>query len=86
MILKFRHLQINGRPSGVVAREASCCTKGPGKGMDVKLSILGPTNGLAVLRSKTGRQEVPGSISGCACRPSCSKFSVVFPEIPENTG
>ena len=27
---------------------------------------------------KTGRREVPGSISGLACRPSCLEFSVVF--------
>ena len=35
---------------------------------------------------KTGRRQVPGSIPGCACRPSRSKFSVVFFETRVNTG
>ena len=34
---------------------------------------------------KTGRREVPGSIPGGACRPSHSKFSVVFSETRVNT-
>ena len=38
------------------------------------------------LRSKTGRQEVPCSIPGRACRPSRSEFSVVFSETRVNTG
>ena len=32
-----------------------------------------------------GRQEVPGSIPGHACRPSRLEFSVVFPETHVNT-
>ena len=40
------------RPSGTVARVACCCTEGPGKDMDVKLSVHGPTSCCAVLRSK----------------------------------
>ena len=39
------------RPSSAVVREAGCCTKNPGKGMDVKLSVLGLTSSCAVLRS-----------------------------------
>ena len=35
---------------------------------------------------KTGTREVPGSISGCACRPRCSEFSVVFSETRVKTG
>ena len=54
--------------------------------MDVKLSVLGPTNGCLVLRSKTGRCEEPGSLPGHACRPSRSEFSVVPSETRVNTG
>ena len=35
---------------------------------------------------KTGRREVPCSISGLACRPSRSKFSVDFSNTHVNTG
>ena len=45
----------------------------------------GPTNGTAVTL-ETGRQEVPGSNLGRACRPSRSEFSVVFSETSVNTG
>ena len=34
---------------------------------------------------KTGRQELPGSLPGRACRPSRSEFSVVFSETRVNT-
>ena len=54
--------------------------------MDVKLSVLGPTSGCAVLRFKTGRREVQGSIPGRACRPSRSEFSAVVSEIRLNRG
>ena len=54
--------------------------------MDVKLSVLGPTNGWEVPRWEIGRREVPGSILGHACRPSRPEFSVVFSEIRVNTG
>ena len=39
-----------------------------------------PTSGRA------GRREVPGSITGCACRPCRSEFSVVFSETRVDTG
>ena len=58
----------------------------PGSGMDVKLSVLSPTNGRTVLASKTGRREVTGLIPGRACRPSRSEFSRVFSERRANTG
>ena len=35
---------------------------------------------------KTGRRKVPGLISGRACRPSCSEFSMVFSKTRVNTG
>ena len=35
---------------------------------------------------KAGRREVPGSISGRACRPSRSEISVVFTGPRVNTG
>ena len=35
---------------------------------------------------KTGRQEVPDSIPGLACRPRCLEFLVVFSETLSNTG
>ena len=35
---------------------------------------------------KTGRQEVPDSIPGRACRPNRLEFSVVFSEIRIDTG
>ena len=35
---------------------------------------------------KTGLREVPGSIPGLACRPSRSKFFMVFSETRVNTG
>ena len=54
--------------------------------MDVKLSIFGPTNGRAVLRSKTGRREVPGSILGRACLPSLSEFSMLLSETGVSMG
>ena len=44
-----------------------------------------PPSGSAVTL-KTGRQEVPGSNPGRACRPSRSEFSVVFSETRVNTG
>ena len=47
----------------------------PGKGMDVKLSVLGPTS---------DRREVPGSFLDHACRPSRSEFSVVLSETRVN--
>ena len=34
---------------------------------------------------KIGRWEMPGSVPGCACRPSRSEFSVVFSEIYVNS-
>ena len=34
---------------------------------------------------KTGRREMPGSISGRSCRPSRSEFSLVFSETRVNT-
>ena len=34
---------------------------------------------------KSGKREVPGSIPGRACRPSCLEFSVVFSETHKNT-
>ena len=40
--------------------------------------------GCAVLCSKTGRREVPGSIPGRTCRPSHTDFSVVFFETHVN--
>ena len=52
----------------------------------LKLSVLGSTSGCAVLCFKTGRQEVPGSIPACACRPCRSEFSVDFSESRVNTG
>ena len=35
---------------------------------------------------KVGRQEVPGSIPGRACRPSSLEFFMVFSETRINTG
>ena len=35
---------------------------------------------------KAGRGEVPGSIPGGACRPTCSEFFVVLSETCVNTG
>ena len=52
--------------------------------MAVKLSVFGPTNGRAVLRSKTDRREVPGSIPGRSYRPSHSEFSVISSETHAN--
>ena len=40
----------------------------------------------AVLRSKSGRREMPGSTLGRAYRPSRSEFSLVFSETRVNTG
>ena len=39
-----------------------------------------------ILRSKTGRREVPGSFLGRTCRPGRSEFSVVFSETRVNAG
>ena len=44
-----------------------------------------PTSG-GVVTLKTGRQEVPGSNPGRACRPSRSEFPMVFSETLVNTG
>ena len=44
-----------------------------------------PTSG-AGEALKTGRQEIPGSNPGHACRPSLSEFSVFFSETRVNTG
>ena len=54
--------------------------------MDVKLSVRGPTNGWAILSSKTSRREVLGSIPGRACWSSRSELSVVFLETCVNMG
>ena len=42
-----------------------------------------PTSG-GVVTLQTGKQEVPGSIPGRACRPSRLEFSVVFFETRVN--
>ena len=47
------------------------------KDNDVTPFTLWPTSG-RVVTLITGRREVPGSMSGRACRPSRSEFSVVF--------
>ena len=39
-----------------------------------------------IVALKNGRQEVPGSISGRACRPSRLEFHVFFVKICINTG
>ena len=44
-----------------------------------------PTSG-GVVTLKTGRQEVPGSYTGLACRPSRQEFFVVFFETRVNIG
>ena len=46
---------------------------------------FGSTTDGAVLSSKTGRREVPGSNFGRAYRLSCWEFSVVFSETHVNT-
>ena len=51
--------------------------------MDVKMS---PPVAELFYAKKIGRREVPGSIPGCACRPSRAEFSVVFSETRLNTG
>ena len=77
-------------PSGVVARDAGCCTEGPGFESRVK-------NGCKTVRPwtqqwlcgsalKTGRREVPGSIPNHACQPSHSEFPVVFSKTLLNSG
>ena len=68
-----------GKPAAVPEVPGS----NPWEGMDVELSVLGSTSSCA---QKTGRREVPGSIPGRACRPSRSKFSVVFSETRVNAG
>ena len=73
--------------SNEVIKEAGCCTKGHRFESRVRHGCqavrLWPHQWL---RSKTSRQEVPGSFLGQACWPSCSKFSVVFSKTRINTG
>ena len=61
-----------------------CCTKCLGFESRVKhvcqTVCVCPTNDRAVMGSKTGRREVPGSIPGSACRPTRSEIFVVFSE------
>ena len=47
-------------------------------------SFLYPTGHRAVLLSKSGKRKVVDSIPGCACRPNCSDFSLVFSETRVN--
>ena len=72
---------------GEVIREAGCWTKGPGFESRVR-------HGCHTVRpwphqwlcSKTVRREMTISFLGRPCRPSLSKFSVVFFEIRVNMG
>ena len=74
-------------PNSVVTREAGCCTKGSGFKSQVRHGCQTVRPWLHQwLRSKTGRQEVPGSFLGRACRRSRSELSMVFSETCINTG
>ena len=68
---------------GKPAAEPKVPGSNPGQGMGVELSVLGPHQWL---RSKIGRREVSGLFLGRACRPTRSKFSVVFSESRVNMG
>ena len=82
-------ITIKIRPSGVVVRGDGCYTKGPGFESRVQhgCQTVHPRHDQWLNRSplNIGRRQVPGSIIGDACRPSCSEFSVVFSETCVNT-
>ena len=50
------------------------------------IPVMRPHQWLSGSALKTGRQQVPGSIPGSACRPSSSEFSMILSETPVNTG
>ena len=79
----------SSRPTGVVVRDAGCCTKGPGFEFQVRHGCQTvrprPHQWLSGSAQKTGRREVPSSNPGRACRPTRSEFSVVFSENRVNT-